>query len=378
MYEHTLQSTPKWIEYFNYALLTWLTLFVMLSGQNQEATLVLTVFAIYTIGADKLGPLQRLGVWQVLTFGIGYLAVRRVYAPREIVRQVINTGWFVWVWCMIGFVMQLIGGYPLNAGSSIVFQPHVASVAFGMLLPFGLEIEDKRARWVYITLGVIVLCSVVWRSRVSAVIMVTLCAGYAWRRVRELKTSLRIAIISVFVIASIAGLCVLSSLRMSSVLMRFETWTKAITQWAESPLVGIGLGRTRIYSEIETYHDISTKIFRHGYTTVMLPGDFPRPLYAVGVHNAYLTTLLETGIIGFALLMLAIFTLWYSREYRPGSANLAMLALLASNLTGDSTHAWHVALLTVCCIATTNWRDFRLGEGLRWAIRRERIIGYGG
>ena len=53
MYEHTTYATPKWIEYANYALITWLTLYVLACHNIYYASAVLGVFAFYAFGAHK-------------------------------------------------------------------------------------------------------------------------------------------------------------------------------------------------------------------------------------------------------------------------------------------------------------------------------------
>ena len=381
MYEHSLFYAPLMFKYVNRALLMMLMLYSIWKYNSTKLIFFMVVFVAYGIGAWNVGPIGQLSVLQILTFGIGYIAVSSEYAPREILRQMINAGWFIWLWCWFGFVMQLAGGYTINAGASIVFQPHVASVLFGMLLPLGLEIENKSQRYTYLVLGSAVMCSVMWRSRISVVIFAVLVAAYCWRYIRDRALFLRLLTIVGATAIAVAGIVYLISWKPSSVVMRMELWPRTLSEWSSdrrTMLFGVGLGRMRVYSSVDTHWDISTKIARYGETAVLLPNFQPVPMYAPGAHSGYLTTLYEAGAVGFTLYCLAMLVLWHSRQYRPTGVNLALLALAASNLTGDSTHCWHIAAMTVCCGATTNFFEYKFGEALRWKRKTRGLIGVGG
>jgi len=382
MYKHALYYAPPAVEYINKTLLLVLVAYALYRYPSPLTGAVIGVFIGYAVTMHRLGPIGQLSVLQVLTFGVGYIAISREYTPRDILRQMINAGWFIWLWCWFGFVMQLLGGYPLNAGTSIVFQPHVASVLFGMLLPLGLEIDRRAARYAYLTLGAGVMLSVMWRSRISVVIFAVLIAAYCWRYIHDRALWQRLLTITAAAVVAVAGIVYLVSWKPSSVVMRAELWPRTLAEWSRdrrTMLFGVGLGRMRVYSDVETQFQISKKIADYGYQTIMLPNDEPHPIHAPGAHNSYLTTLYETGAVGFTLYCLALLVLWHSRSYRSYGVNLALLALAASNLTGDSTHCWHIAAMTVCCIATTNWTEYKLKEALQWRRKRLRmLVGSGG
>jgi O-antigen ligase len=73
---------------------------------------------------------------------------------------------------------------------------------------------------------------------------------------------------------------------------RLDLWMAAVRDWASSPLIGTGLGQR-----------------------IVVGGGSQGKVRAVPLHNLYIQTLAQTGLVGFSIVSIAVLT-WYVRAHR--------------------------------------------------------------
>lgn len=139
----------------------------------------------------------------------------------------------------------------------------------------------------------------------------------------------------------------------SSLAWRLYKWGTLIPEWEKSPILGQGIG-----------------------TTVTTEGTSENHVAGFVPHNEYIRYLVETGVVGFTILLWALFILIrrLARQRRtfpgalsPGTLNAAPLALaviagclvnaLADNTFLDSTTAYAVVLIVAAVLTSVGRAD---------------------
>ena len=284
------------------------------------------IFALFAPGALALDWDNMVRVLALPVYVMLYLTVRGLCERREIIKQVITAGWFVWLWAIFCMGIQFISGQRVNAASTIVFHPSYGCLFFVMLLPFGLEIESRRLRRAYLLCGAVVCLSVGAQSRAGMMALCTVCAAWGLLQIRSWRQRLALTVLTAIGAAALLGW--LATLDVATVQFRLEQWRGAVQLFKEHPLFGVGLGRYWVWSSVEHTH-------------------------AGFAHNGYLTVIAETGLSGAVLLAAALWLYQRTWAYRPLSANLSLLAFAVHNLFDDPAQVWSIAVLVVTCVVLT-------------------------
>lgn len=113
----------------------------------------------------------------------------------------------------------------------------------------------------------------------------------------------------------------------------FNLWPRAVYLWVQSPIFGTGFGS---YNDMEIYSIIVTvRRFEEFYTLTGIPGLFAQvssrfiAFDSAHAHHSLLHILAETGIVGAALMIAFIVTLYHDiKYYSKGAAGLATRIML--------------------------------------------------
>lgn len=377
-------------------LLTVIAIFTVFAAGPRHITMGMVVgaSAIAIFGITGLaGPLYRSAPHLAVLFAAGGLWSIGYIASRH--RRALDIAWATMLWgaaayCAWMFILD-VNAAPtgVNVIAGAFETPANASVLFGLFAVMGtgrllhvIKSMDAqalaRSQMIeqllrnglsgFLLLGLSLTCLAIVGSRPGIIMTIAVLGGYIWwdtrsitsREHRGLPTRL-VALIAPFLalglaawgvtLAWIGDETIAPGLGVSEVMPNVQRIQAYMTAWTESPVFGHGLG------SISVEGNQATTLFNA--KAMLAPGE---------AHNVFVTWLVEAGIVGLALLVLAlgamharIFAALKSKRTPRTFLRLAIVAgalILLHGMTDSSldlpSAVWLYALLlgAACGVAT--------------------------
>lgn len=306
------------------------------------------------------GPLDRASASLAVLFAaggmwtIGYLAAGR--------RTALSAGWSTLVWTSAAYcAWMFIGSASAGAGNRLIADafetPANASVVFGLLAILGLgrilhvlkqvdadallglRLVDRLLRDAlggFLLLGFALACLLMARSLPGVLMALGVMLGHLWWDTFSIMSRPhrgRIARIAVIVAPIIACALVISGVTdgwlhdetvapgigLSDALPNLQRFDAYSSLWLQDPLTGHGLGSVGIAGATAQTLDNAK--------AMLAPG---------GAHNVFLSWLVETGLVGLTLLLLALaaahFRIMTTLNSRRAPRTFTRMAFAASGL----------------------------------------------
>lgn len=201
------------------------------------------------------------------------------------------------------------------------------SIFYALAIIFCLDFyfyeTKKRAKKIYLLLSAIFFMAIILLSSRTAIILtfvliiirVYLAGKYKIKELGIVLASITLlAIILTFSIPTLKERALSMNGNVSSysgASFRFKVWENVLLLSSESPIYGFGIDKSQ-KSLIKQYHRVN---FRRAY------------LNNLNAHNQYLQTLIDSGVIGLALLVLMLISpIIYFKKYK----NILLFTILVS------------------------------------------------
>ena len=194
----------------------------------------------------------------------------------------------------------------------VLQDPNELALASSIGLPLAFALGYRRRRWSRYALGgaalgLVILCTVLTRSRGGQLVFLAVLGAYFLKRFGWRGIAIGAAV--ALPVVAFGGRESLNA--TSSTMERYECWAEALSMWRAHPLLGVGLG------QFGEYH----------YLTA---------------HNAYLLALAELGIVGMFLFSMVL--------YVSAKVPFAALRRYRGSSAGQDPHAlartWSMALMS--------------------------------
>lgn len=200
--------------------------------------------------------------------------------------------------------------------TGLLFDPNF----FGLLLVlFGLWIVFKHNRWVRIVGGGVVMTAVLATySRASYVVGLMVGLVVLWSLVKRYRwmvlAGMGCIIMAWWLVAPRVGGEGVNLLRTYSVESRLHSWKTAGLVWQESPLIGIGYNRYRVYMEQARLVESI-------------------PYHPSAPDNSFLFVLVTSGIVGMVIWLWLLLVWWQTVNF---GGRLSLAAILIHSLFNNS------------------------------------------
>lgn len=244
-----------------------------------------------------------------------------------------------------------VGGQDLFRAIGFFPDPHVAAFYTGMILPFavGLAAQTKKNVW-YACAILILIANLATLSRGGEVGLIggaVVALALFWK---QISLPFRHGILAVCAVAALVAVIpgnsftqrLMSSFDGSdtSNTARVEIWSEALAIWAESPMIGTGLG---------------------AFSYAVDPSaDYRTPIYA---HNLLLDILVEFGLVGFcvvlALIIWMIFIFWRQGSAISHSAIISLSILLIHGIFDTPIFSIHVFAVILFLMSLASYYEHK-------------------
>jgi exopolysaccharide production protein ExoQ len=332
----------RWVFFFLFSLHTFGDIFLGRTVRKIKSFDILAIsFIIYALFSIFYSPFPLLTLERSTTILILYISVFWIiwkYAyyrgPERVIQIILNVMWIVF---LLSYLMIFAGPYrPFSSGrfTGIFINPNSMGVVSALILPLSLWhfLETKKFNSLFLFL-MILLALLLSGARGSLNATAFALGYFLYARSRINKPlvfffSMSLIFILVWAIETFGKQFFQDYIRVESIPIlggRLEIWPVVLDLIKDKPMFGYGFG-------------VEDKIMAVRKVLPLHQGGY--------IHNSYLGILLQSGLFGFVIFFIPLFTLLFkelfSRQDSEGAPRLkyALRASLIAGLICSIYESW--------------------------------------